>query len=154
MLTLVKRINQGTPTLFLELPLEKRVKARFKAQLTNGCAVGILLDRGPILRGGDLLATDTGTVVQVNSAPEQVTLIQTEDAHLLLRAAYHLGNRHVPLQVLPQALRYQQDHVLDQMVRGLGITPCHAELPFEPEPGAYGEHGSEHAHGHSHHHAH
>ena len=75
-----------------------------------------------------------------------------------MRAAYHLGNRHVPLQLLPNELRYQHDHVLDQMLIGLGINPSFEELPFEPEPGAYGEHGSDHVHDHthgnSHHHSH
>ena len=83
------------------------------------------------------------------SAPEQVSVVESEDAHLLTRVAYHLGNRHVPLQVLQNELRYQHDHVLDQMLINLGISPSSAELPFEPEAGAYGEHGSNRAHGHT-----
>lgn len=158
MIKLIKRISTGMPSLHMELTLEKRVKARFKTQLLDGSEIGVFLDRGPIMRNGDLLESEDGVVVQVVSAPEQVSVVKSDDVHLLTRAAYHLGNRHVPLQVLPNELRYQHDHVLDQMLIGLGISPSFAELPFEPEPGAYGEHGSDHAHGHthghSHHHAH
>ena len=158
MLKLIKRIQHGTPSFFVELTLEKRVKARFKTRLTNGSDVGMFLDRGPIMRGGDLLESEEGSIVQVVSAPEEVSVVKSEDFHLLMRAAYHLGNRHVPLQLLPNELRYQHDHVLDQMLIGLGINPSFEELPFEPEPGAYGEHGSDHVHDHthgnSHHHSH
>ena len=105
------------------------------------------------MRNGDLLESEDGVIVQVVSAPEQVSVVESEDAHLLTRVAYHLGNRHVPLQVLQNELRYQHDHVLDQMLINLGISPSVAELPFEPEAGAYGEHGSDHAHGHTHGHS-
>jgi len=153
MLKLIKRIQHGAPGFFVELTLERRVKARLKACLTDGSDVGIFLDRGPIMRGGDLLESEEGSIVQVISAPEEVSVIKSEDFHLLMRAAYHLGNRHVPLQLLPNELRYQHDHILDQMLIGLGINPSFEELPFEPEPGAYGEHGSGHIHENSHHHA-
>ena len=134
----------------MELILEKRIKARFKTHLLDGSEIGVFLDRGPIMRNGDLLESEDGVVVQVVSAPEKVSVVESEDVHLLMRAAYHLGNRHVPLQVLPYELRYQYDHVLDQMLIRLGISPSFAELPFEPEAGAYGEHGSDHAHQNAH----
>ncbi|MEC8633869.1 MAG: urease accessory protein UreE [Pseudomonadota bacterium] len=150
MMKLVKRVSTGVPSLRIELTLEKRVRARFKTHLLDGSEIGVFLDRGPIMRNGDLLESEDGVVVQVVSAPEQVSVVESEDTHLLMRAAYHLGNRHVPLQVLQNELRYQHDHVLDQMLINLGISPSFAELPFEPEAGAYGEHGSDHAHGHTH----
>ena len=147
---LVKRVSTGVPSLRIELTLEKRVRARFKTHLPDGSEIGVFLDRGPIMRNGDLLESEDGVVVQVVSAPEQVSVVESEDTHLLMRAAYHLGNRHVPLQVLQNELRYQHDHVLDQMLIKLGISPSFAELPFEPEAGAYGEHESDHAHSHAH----
>jgi urease accessory protein len=102
------------------------------------------------MRGGDLLESEDGSVVQVIAALEKISIIKSNDLHMLMRAAYHLGNRHVPLEVLPNELRYQCDHVLDQMLISLGFHPTSSKLPFEPEPGAYGEHGSNHVHGHSH----
>lgn len=152
MLKFVSRDAQGTATLSLTLPLEQRVKARLRVTLDSGEEAGLFLDRGPILRGGDLLQSDDGHVLKVIAADEPVSVVQTDDAHLLARACYHLGNRHTPIQMLPAEIRYQHDHVLDDMLRGLGLDPRYAEMPFEPEPGAYGEHGSDHAHGHSHSH--
>jgi urease accessory protein len=154
MLRLVKRVAQGEPATTLTLPLEQRVKARLRVILDDGRDAGLFLDRGPILRGGDLLQAEDGSLVQVLAAAEPVSMVRCADAHQLARACYHLGNRHTPLQILAGELRYQHDHVLDDMLRGLGLTPAFAELPFEPEPGAYGEHGSDHAHAHSHGHGH
>jgi urease accessory protein len=146
MLRITQRHAQGTPTASLTLPFEKRIKARMRVVLDDGTEAGLFLDRGPILRGGDLLLAEDNSVIQVIAADETVSVVKTDNAHLLARAAYHLGNRHVPLQVLPSELRYQHDHVLDQMLLGLGIKTLCEALPFEPEPGAYGEHGSGHAH--------
>ena len=115
----------------------------------------MFLERGQVLRDGDLLASADGLVVQVRAAAEPVSEVACPDPLLLARACYHLGNRHVPLQIREGRLRYQHDHVLDEMLRGLGLHPRFSEAPFEPEPGAYG--GSAHGHGqdHSHHtHAH
>ncbi len=150
MLRIIQRVATGEPATTLTLPLEQRVKARLRVVLDDGREAGLFLDRGPILRDGDLLRAEDGSVIGVRAAPEPVSVAKTDDAHLLARACYHLGNRHAPLQILPGEIRYQHDHVLDDMLRGLGLTPGLAELPFEPEPGAYGEHGSGHAHGHSH----
>ena len=150
MLKITRRVGTGEPDTSVTLPLEQRVKARLRVMLDDGREAGLFLDRGPILRDGDLLAGEDGTLVQVLAAPEPVSVVKTDDARLLARACYHLGNRHTPLQILQGEVRYPQDHVLDNMLRGLGLEPDFATVPFEPEPGAYGEHGSNHAHGHSH----
>ena len=154
MLRITQRIDVGEPVATLTLPLEQRVRGRLRVSLDDGRDAGLFLDRGPILRGDDLLRAEDGSVIRVQAAAESVSVARTDDAHLLARICYHLGNRHAPLQILPGEVRYSHDHVLDDMLRGLGLEPDYAELPFEPEPGAYGEHGTEHAHGHGHSHAH
>src|SRR5690606_2472728 len=116
---------------------ELRQKSRLSAALDSGESIGLFLPRGSVLRDGTLLRTTNGNVIRVKAAPEQVSTVSSEDAHLLTRVAYHLGNRHVPLQVSPGFLRYQHDHVLDDMVRQLGATPRLECAPFEPEGGAY-----------------
>jgi urease accessory protein len=140
--------------LQLVLPFELRSRSRFRARLLSGEEVGVQLTRGQILRGGDRLLTEDGRVVEVRAAPESVSTLRTPDVRLLARAAYHLGNRHVALQVGDGWLRYGHDHVLDDMVRGLGVEVMVEQAPFEPEAGAYHgahEHAS-HEHGHSHEH--
>jgi urease accessory protein len=137
----------------LVLPFELRNKSRLRARLTSGEDVGVILERGTILRGGDLLLADDGRVVQVVAAAEAVSTVSSQDPQLLLRAAYHLGNRHVALQVGLGWLRYQHDHVLDDMVRGLGLAVTTEQAPFEPEAGAYVA-ASHHAHDHAHQHDH
>lgn len=154
MLNIIQRNAQGTPSASLTLPFEKRIKARLRVVLDDGTEAGLFLDRGPILRGGDLLLAEDRSVIEIIAADETVSIVKSDNAHLLARACYHLGNRHMPLQILHYELRYQHDHVLDDMLRGLGLEPCCEQLPFEPEPGAYGEHGSDHAHAHGHSHAH
>jgi urease accessory protein len=125
----------------LTLPYEARQKSRLLARTDSGADVGLFLPRGTVLRGGDLLTGPDGAVVRIVAAPEAVSVIRTDDALLFARACYHLGNRHVALQIGPGELRYLADHVLDEMVRGLGLVVEHASLPFEPEPGAYSGHG-------------
>ena len=154
MLRITERIANGEPVASLTLPLELRVRARLRVVLDDGREAGLFLDRGPILRDGDLLRAEDGSVIRVQAAPEPVSIAKTDDGHLLARVCYHLGNRHTPLQILSGEVRYQHDHVLDDMLRVLGLEPDFAELPFEPEPGAYGEHGTEHAHAHGHAHGH
>ena len=134
----------------LTLPFEKRTRGRLRVVLDDGREAGLFLDRGPILRDGDCLVSEEGLCVRIVAAPETVSCVRCEDGLLLARAAYHLGNRHVALQVGAGELRYRHDHVLDDMVRGLGLDPLCLELPFEPEPGAYGEHHADHDHGHTH----
>jgi urease accessory protein len=132
----------------LPLPFEIRQKSRFRAVLSDGTGVGVFMPRGTLLRGGDTLKAADGRVVQVEAAPERVSTATADDPLLLARACYHLGNRHVPLQIGAGWVRYLHDHVLDDMVHGLGLRVRSEEAPFEPEPGAYGGHS--HAHGHSH----
>ncbi|MEC7520967.1 MAG: urease accessory protein UreE [Myxococcota bacterium] len=128
----------------LTLPFSDRKRSRLRARLTDGREVGLFLPRGTVLRGGDLLRSEDGTVVRVVAAPEPLSTVRSDDARALCRAAYHLGNRHVPVEVGDGWLRYERDHVLDEMVRGLGLEVTLEETGFEPESGAYG-HG--HAHG-------
>jgi urease accessory protein len=146
----------GTPYQdTLTLPFLLRQKSRLRAHLDGGEEVALLLPRGKVLRGGDLLQADDGMVVLVQAADEQVSTASADSAEALTRAAYHLGNRHVPVQVGKGWLRYQHDHVLDDMVRALGLALCVEDAPFEPEGGAYGgghSHSHDHAHSHDHDH--
>ena len=134
----------------LVLPFGERSKSRLRAVLDNGEEAGLFLERGSVLRHGDLLLADDGRVVEVQAAPETVSTIHTEDGLMLARASYHLGNRHVALQIGTGWLRYQHDHVLDDMLRGFGLDVVIEELPFEPEGGAYVA-ASHHTHPHAHH---
>ena len=136
----------------LRLPFETRQKSRFRALLDGGAEVAVTLERGQILRHGEHLCGPEGRVVRVEAAAEPVSEVRSTDPLLLLRASYHLGNRHVPVEVAADGLRYLHDHVLDDMVRGLGLAVIQARLPFEPEAGAYA--GGAHAHAHEHHHHH
>lgn len=128
------------------LTLEQRARSRLRVRLDDGREAGIFLDRGEGLRDGDCLVAEDGLVVRVRAARERVSTVVCADPHLLARACYHLGNRHVALQIEPGRLRYLHDHVLDDLVRGLGLTVTTEDAPFEPEPGAYG--GMAHGHGH------
>jgi urease accessory protein len=137
-----------------------RQKSRLRAKLDSGEEVAVLTQRGRILRDGDRLLASDGAVVLVKAAPEQVSTARTDDATTLARVAYHLGNRHIAVQIGPGWLRYQHDHVLDDMVRALGLSVVSETAPFEPEAGAYSgathAHGEEHEHhdGHVHEHSH
>lgn len=130
----------------LVLPFAERSKSRLRARLDDASEVGLFLPRGTVLRHGDCLRASDGRIVQVQAATETVSTVVTNDPLLLLRAAYHLGNRHVPLQVDCAYLRYQHDHVLDAMVEQLGLRVIVEQAPFEPEAGAYG--GGHHSHHH------
>ncbi|MCP5304866.1 MAG: urease accessory protein UreE [Chromatiaceae bacterium] len=144
----IRRAEQGEYATTLTLPLEKRIRSRLRVTLDDGSDAGVFLERGEVLRDGDLLATGDGFIVCVRAAAEPVSEARCDDPLLLARACYHLGNRHVELQIGDGVLRYRHDHVLDDMLRGLGLNPSYVEAPFEPEPGAYG--GSAHAHAHAH----
>ena len=130
----------------LILPFDLRCKSRLRTKLASGEEVGLFLERGSILRGGDLLCGNDGRIVEVVAAPEQLIEVRTDDAALLARAAYHLGNRHMPVQVGTGWLRLAADSVLQTMLEGLGLKPMEIEGPFEPEAGAY---APGHQHGHS-----
>lgn len=135
----------STATERLRLPYESRCKSRLRTRLESGEEAGLFLERGTVLRGGDRLLAKDGRVVEVVAAPEALLEARTDDVLLLARAAYHLGNRHVAVELRPGRLRLGRDHVLAEMVRGLGLDVVEVEAPFEPEGGAYGAHG----HGHS-----
>ena len=137
----------------LTLPFDLRQRSRLVARLCSGREILLKLPRGTRLRHDTLLSTSEGTTIQVCAAPEELSVVTHDDPLRLLRAAYHLGNRHVPLQIEAGSLAYRHDHVLDDMLRGLGFAPHAALLPFEPEQGAYA-HGEGHSHGEHGHHPH
>jgi len=118
----------------LELPFERRQKSRQLARLASGEQVGLVVERGRIMRGGDVVKTVDGREVEIVAAKEKLAHIEADD---LTRVAYHLGNRHVPVQVGQGFLRIAEDHVLEDMARKLGARVMHIEAPFEPEGGAY-----------------
>lgn len=137
MIYLTQRLDHAHPTTAsVTLPIDVRVKSRARVALNDGREAGLMLPRGLLLRGGDLLTTDDGSeVIEVIAAPESVSVVRCADPFLLARACYHLGNRHVPLQIMPGELRYHHDHVLDDMLRHFGLKVTFASLPFEPEAG-------------------
>jgi urease accessory protein len=137
---------ESEPSDTLRLAYDDRKKSRMRVWSEQRREVGIFLPWGSVLRDRDLLAANSGEVLLVRAAAEPLSEVRTRDWHLLTRAAYHLGNRHVPLQIQPGILRYQRDHVLDEMLEQMGLPVLAVEAPFEPEAGAY-------AGGHSHAHA-
>lgn len=141
-------VQPGNATTHLTLPFETRQRSRFRASLDDGREVVVRLERGIILRDGDDLASDAGEVVRVRAALEPVATAAHNDARVLARAAYHLGNRHVALQIGDGWLRYYQDHILDDLAASLGLSVRHENAPFEPEGGAYGDAGGAHGHHH------
>ena len=152
MLELTQRDQtQTAATGSLTLSFELRQRSRLRTRLDDGREAAILLARGQVLRGGERLRASTGEVVFISAAPELLSEVSSGDARDLARAAYHLGNRHVPVQVGAKWLRYAHDHVLDEMLRGLGLAVTTVTEGFEPEAGAY---ASTHSHGHVHEHHH
>ena len=127
----------------VSLTFEERTRGRLPVHLDSGAEAAIALPRGAALRHGDRLRASDGRVVEVRAAPEALLHVDVADAGLLARAAYHLGNRHVAVEVRPHGLRVARDAVLERMLRGLGLAPEAIEAPFNPEGGAYG-----HAHTH------
>jgi urease accessory protein len=127
----------------LALPFDTRQKSRFRATLASGVDIGVDLPRTGVLRSGAYIATSTGDTLQIIAAPETVMQAVAPDPFTLLKAAYHLGNRHVPLMLTPDALYFEPDHVLAEMVEGLGLTISTIQHPFEPESGAYAQHSHE-----------
>jgi urease accessory protein len=151
MLVIEKRAAAGAiASEKLVLPFEARCKSRLRTRLAGGEECGLFLERGTVLRGGDRLEANDGRVVEVVAAPEALCEAVSGDPLLLLRAAYHLGNRHVAVEIGPGRLRFARDAILGEMVRGLGLPVKDVEAPFEPESGAYGGHaGHTHPQGHS-----
>ena len=144
----------------VELDWDVRQKSRFDATDSQDRHLGVFLPRGTVVRGGDVLVAEDGSLVRVIAAPQPVLVIThcTEhgSAFDLTRAAYHLGNRHVPIELKPDHLKIEPDHVLADMLRAMHLEVRAAEEAFEPEGGAYGAHGhGAHSHGsHSHSHSH
>lgn len=138
MLKILARAHPQTAAkVSLTLSFDERQKSRLRTRLDDGTEAGLILERGRVLRDGDCLLAENGQVIQVRAALEQVSTVTCADATGLARAAYHLGNRHVALQIGTGWLRYRQDHVLDAMVCALGLQVQHEQAPFEPEVGAY-----------------
>ena len=121
----------------LQLPFELRQKSRLHTKLASGEEVGLFLEHGAILRGGDFLRANDGRIVLVVAADEELMEARCASSLELMRAAYHLGNRHVPVQIGDGWLRFQADEVLAQMLRGLNAAVVALSAPFEPEAGAY-----------------
>jgi urease accessory protein len=167
MLTINKLIAQGrglAPALLkrageVVLDWDTRQKSRFDATDSQARALGVFLARGTVLRGGDVLVAEDGSLLRVIATPQPVMVVRTEPGHGspfdLMRAAYHLGNRHVQLELRSDCLLLEPDHVLADMLRLMHLAVTDEHLPFEPEGGAYaaGGHGHDHEHGHDHAHA-
>ena len=144
----------------LELDWDTRQKSRFEATDSSGRTLGVFLPRGTVVRGGDVLVADDGSLVRVLAAPQAVLKITHCTDHGtpydLIRAAYHLGNRHVPIELKPDHLKIEPDHVLADMLRAMHLIVHAVNEAFEPENGAYasGGHGHSHDHEYGHNHSH
>ena len=147
----------------VQLDWDVRQKSRFGATDSQGRALAVFLPRGSVVRGGDVLVAEDGSLIRVIAAPQTVLRITPCAVHGspfdLTRAAYHLGNRHVPIELTPEHLQIEPDHVLADMLRAMHLTVVELQAPFEPEGGAYAAHGhghhqAHHDHGHGHDHAH
>jgi urease accessory protein len=144
------------------LDWDLRQKSRFEATDSLGRRLGVFLARGSVVRGGDVLVAEDGSLIRVLAAPQAVLRITACTAHGspfdLTRAAYHLGNRHVPIELRPDHLQIEPDHVLADMLRAMHLIVNAVDAPFEPESGAYANHGTAthgtHSHGHDHGHGH
>ena len=138
----------------ITLDWDVRQKSRFESTDSSGRQVGVFLQRGQVVRGGDVLVGEDGSLLKVLAAPQAVLLITHCTAHGtpvdLTRAAYHLGNRHVPIELQADHLKIEPDHVLAEMLRSMHFIVNEVSESFEPENGAYGEHGGGHHHDHGH----
>lgn len=160
-------LPQGATSETISLSFDDRKRGRLKIITDSGNDAGIQIDRGQVLRHGTVLTNDTGDFLMIMASNEKVSTAVVENKTLFARGCYHLGNRHVPLQIGEGFLRFQEDYVLDDMLHGLGIHVKHEEAPFEPENGAYssshgapgeghshGEHDHDESDGHHHGHSH
>ena len=141
----------------VELDWDERCKSRFEAHDSEGRRLGVFLPRGTVVRGGDVLLGEGGEMILVQARAQplmRVTMCTEHGSPFdLVRAAYHLGNRHVQLELQADHLQFEPDHVLADMLRGLHLIVNEVQAPFEPEGGAYSAlasagHGHDHAHGH------
>ena len=124
---------------WVALTWERRQKSRQRVRLESGEEAALLLPRGSTLKDGQRIASESGRIIEIVADSEAVSTVRSTDPTCLARAAYHLGNRHTPVQLGAGWLRYRRDHVLDAMIEGLGIglVPEPETAPFEPESGAY-----------------
>jgi urease accessory protein len=141
----------------VQLDWDVRQKSRFDCTDSGGRQLGVFLQRGMVVRGGDVLVAADGSLVSVIAAPQSALRITHCSAHGspydLIRAAYHLGNRHVPIELKPDHLKIEPDHVLAEMLRAMHLIVNEVHESFEPENGAYSSHGHGHSHDHGHDHA-
>ena len=153
MLTLMQRLSPDASVAVSEtlwLTAEERTRSRHRFVTTEGSEVQLMLPRGTVLRDGDLLrANEDGTLVRVQARPEPVLTVRAQDAFALMRAAYHLGNRHVALELGSEFLRISPDPVLADMLMQLGLSVVEEIAPFQPEAGAYGGHAHHHGIAHA-----
>ena len=162
MLELIKRMDGNASVDIydtLTLPYELRIRGGLKAVSDNDRDVGLFLDRGPVLRHGDLLQANSGELIQVLAADEPVASAYIESGLPLARLCYHLGNRHVSLALGSDEdgrhwVRFPPDHVLEELAVLLGAELIHHDAPFDPESGAYAQAGREKSHSHAHAHSH
>ncbi|MCL4148152.1 UNVERIFIED_CONTAM: hypothetical protein GTU68_065902, partial [Idotea baltica] len=123
MIKITNKVDSNANAKFaLTLPFDDRQKARLHTQLDSGEEAGLFLPRGIVLRGGDKLQAESGEIIKIISAYEDVSTVTSNDPILLMRASYHLGNRHVPLEVKPSYLRFHFDHVLNEMLEYLNLS--------------------------------
>jgi urease accessory protein len=127
------------------LDFDDRHRRRMAMTGTRGLEFLLDLENAVALRGGDALVLDDGRLIEVVAAPEPLIEIRGTDPHHLVRVAWHLGNRHLPTQIMPKGLRIRRDHVIEAMVKGLGARVIEIEAPFDPEGGAYAGGGHAHA---------
>ena len=136
------------------LDWDTRQKSRFQARDSEGRELGVFLPRGSVVRGGDVLVAEDGSLIRVQAAAQPLLRITACGEHGspfdLTRAAYHLGNRHVAIELQPDHLKIEPDHVLADMLRAMHLTVQAVEEGFEPEGGAYAAQGHDHGHGHAH----
>jgi|SRR5947209_905715 len=161
-----------TPADTVVLDFDDRHRRRMTMTGTRGLSFLLDLENAVVLRGGDALVLEDGRLIEVVAAPEPLLEIRCNDLEHLVRVSWHLGNRHLPSQIMAKGLRIRRDHVIEAMVRGLGARVIEIEAPFDPEGGAYAEaspahapqsgsgqhaahdHSSHDHHGHSHAHDH
>ena len=138
---------------FLYLDFDTRQRSRFKAETQHQETIGVDLPRTETIKNGSVLADHQGNLIQIIAAKQALIEVTADNGFDLMKGAYHLGNRHVPLMLTPNALYFEPDHVLEAMLHQLGLQTQAVQAPFEPETGAYkgNQGGHSHSHGHSHH---